>query len=388
MSTPFNEHDLRSKEAKSLLDDLEEIRRSASSIVSTLEREVVHNQSLLKTVAHLVGDSVLVVKDNAVHLANKQASKLLGLSESCLEGIKINELFPNILDALKSGEHEKAMQFQASTPERQKVNLTLTKISAPTHHSFVIVAREGNVVQECVNKGTCQFQSNIIDAVPTPLFYTDINGHAIHGSSSFYEMFGLSKQQMEKHTVTSLFSEVVGKLFSPREQFHATPERLELRVHLPWRNRDLHIVLLKTVFRNCEGKPIGHVATILDAATAPPALPKTSTNIVKILNGSDQPIAVTGWPNTRIVMANKAFFDYYGYNEKEVLGRHVCDFCLDETPKVGVMEEAFLHGEDWVQQVQSKRKDGSVSLDLIKVVPIMKDNVEGPAYCMFIKQGS
>jgi PAS domain S-box-containing protein len=59
-----------------------------------------------------------------------------------------------------------------------------------------------------------------------------------------------------------------------------------------------------------------------------------------------------------LTYVNRSFLKMWGYDEKEVLGKHILEFCQNEDEDTQVMEE--LQDEGWIGEMKAKRKDGSL----------------------------
>ncbi len=79
-----------------------------------------------------------------------------------------------------------------------------------------------------------------------------------------------------------------------------------------------------------------------------------------------------------LTYANNAFFKMWGYDEKEVLGKHILEFCQIEDEVTQVMQE--LQDEGWMGEIKARRKDGSL-FDVLFSASMIKDEA-GNSICM------
>lgn len=76
-----------------------------------------------------------------------------------------------------------------------------------------------------------------------------------------------------------------------------------------------------------------------------------------------------------LTYANNAFFKMWGYDEKEVLGKHLLKFCQKDDEVVEAIED-----EGWIGEMKARRKDGSL-FDVSFSASIVKDKNDNPI-CM------
>ena len=75
---------------------------------------------------------------------------------------------------------------------------------------------------------------------------------------------------------------------------------------------------------------------------------------------------------------NQSFLKMWGYDEKEVLGKHILEFCQKEKEVAEVIEA--LQDEGWVGEMKARRKDGSL-FDVSVSASMVKDK-DGNPICM------
>ena len=113
-----------------------------------------------------------------------------------------------------------------------------------------------------------ELHQKIIDALPIPIFYRDLQGTYRATNKAYEEFIGLSKEQIIGETVFDLQPADIAEIYARRDQeLLDSPgnQAYETKFRLP--DGSLHdVVLNKSVILNDEGKSMGIVGSIFDVS--------------------------------------------------------------------------------------------------------------------------
>ena len=113
-----------------------------------------------------------------------------------------------------------------------------------------------------------ELHQKIIDALPIPIFYRDLQGTYRATNKAHEEFIGLNKEQIIGKTVFDLQPADIAEIYARRDQeLIDSPgnQAYETRFRLP--DGSMHdVVLNKSVIRNDEGKTMGIVGSIFDVS--------------------------------------------------------------------------------------------------------------------------
>jgi PAS domain S-box-containing protein len=167
-----------------------------------------------------------------------------------------------------------------------------------------------------------RFTQELIDVVPTPLFYKDLGGRYI-GCNRAYEqaLHPLSLILGQKSCDFAPPAQAKLCEAEDRRLLEAPDQTRVYECSITFRNASLHdVVIFKSVFRSASGAPAGIVAVIMDISErkcSERALAASESKYRALLVSMGDGFASVDGQN-RIVESNPAFQDMLGYSQEEL----------------------------------------------------------------------
>ena len=179
-------------------------------------------------------------------------------------------------------------------------------------------------------QGQLSFLQQLIDAIPSPIFYKDTWG-VYRGCNTAFESFtGLSKDKMVGKTVYDLYPKDLADIYykadkslfqNPGVQTYETA-----MVHVDGTRRN--VISNKAAYFDTKGRLAGEVGVILDITERKKAEEKQKESkeyLNKIINSIGDPIFVKD-RNHRFVLINDALCNLMGHLREEIIGCTDHDF--------------------------------------------------------------
>jgi len=191
---------------------------------------------------------------------------------------------------------------------------------------------------------------NIIDAVPVPLFYKDLQGRYMGCNRAFAEMLGKSREEIVGRTVYDVAPSDLAQVYHQADLDLIDSQGIQIyETKVKYGDGELHDILFyKAVFRESAGEASGMVGTMLDISE----LKRTEQHLIYSENRYKAFIAMstegiwladvdppvdTSLPydeqvaafieNIRIAECNDALARIYGYSRAdEMIGRRTREF--------------------------------------------------------------
>ncbi|MGD9609540.1 MAG: ATP-binding protein [Desulfovibrionaceae bacterium] len=212
-----------------------------------------------------------------------------------------------------------------------------------------------------------RFTQELIDVVPTPLFYKDLDGRYL-GCNRAYEqtLHPLSAILGKKSCAFAPQAQAELCAAEDRRLLEAPDQTCTYECSITFRDASLHdVIIFKAVFRSASGAPAGIVAVIMDISErkcSERALTASESKYRALLASMGDGFASVDGQN-HIVESNPAFQDMLGYNQEELYGLTVQDLSpedgADLLPERGTLSEEDVPVSG-VYFKRYRRKDGTL----------------------------
>lgn len=162
------------------------------------------------------------------------------------------------------------------------------------------------------------FQKELMDAIPTPVFYKDVQGRYLGFNGAFTELFQRSEEELLGKTVYDCWSREAADIFSAkdRELFENPGVQVyETQMNNP-QGEPRTLLFHKATLRYLDGSPrglIGFVLDITERKAAEVSLQRSELRFRTIFTASKVAMLLIDPDTGDIVDANTAASDYYGY---------------------------------------------------------------------------
>jgi PAS domain S-box-containing protein len=214
-------------------------------------------------------------------------------------------------------------------------------------------------------EGRIRFTQEIIDAIPTPIFYKDPEGRYL-GCNAAYERHIRPFATIRGCTVHDLETPNRAELCARTDRtVLAGKETVEYETTLTYRDGSVHdVVVFKSQFHDIAGQPAGIIGVLLDITARKcfeADLLASRTRYRHLLNSMRDGFAVLS-SDYRMVESNPAFQEMTGYSQDELATRTYHDI----TPPIWyeaeerILTEVDAKGFSEVFEKEYRHKDGTV----------------------------
>lgn len=367
-------------------DSLREIRKSAASIADVMQTEVLHNSKVLRTVATMLEDGlVLLDKDSRITIFNPAASSIFGVNANEAVGKTFEQLFPGLARRLQ--ESSDTIQDLHTLDDRGHqglVNLSFTRLTEPdegTPFSVLVASKEKPSADKERQAALDNLYQLAVWHLPVPAVFTDLSGHIISGSQDFYTLMGRTPQQLTGRAIEEVMPADAVPWYYNRE------ERSTLQMHLSTPQGIQEFIGHKTLVRSHDDMSIHGYITVLirQQSTDTPEIGFVST-FIKTIDALNTPIMLVSFSEGRILLVNKAFGSKYHYERQEIINKSATELAIDGTFK-RVSREVVVkltRGEETIQRVRIKDALGNRVWLTFKAIAIQTEGSAGryPKYCL------
>lgn len=374
-----------------LLGAVESIKGSTDKIVGDLERVIVYNNYLLSSIAQNMQDGILVVSaDGVIRICNPTAAKLLNKNELEMIGQSLFRFCQDL--KLRVGQIQYKYQAQH---ELRVLDISMSFITPKDmedkfgHSMYLLLLRD--VTTHAVQLNRIQeltaTQGSLLDAAPAPMFYTDLTGHNIRGSKSFFDFLGVKQKDITMSAIGDILGPELKPHFLPNK-LNDAPENITMRFSNAYGDSPKDITVVKSVFRDASGDPIGFIANIADASDKI-ARQQYAMLLMKVLDIVGKRIAVVRWPQGTIVFANTDFNKKYGYARQDLFNKNISEIMnLHEEILHKPLHAAIDSYQQWIGKIPMRYKDGTISEDIMTVIPVSLKDKAPISYCLFVQDTS
>lgn len=153
------------------------------------------------------------------------------------------------------------LRVEERTRQLSKANDDLQKEVAERHATE---SQLDHLMEELVHQ--VRFLQTLINAIPNPIFYKDINGRYQGCNRAFEEKWGLSRELIVGKTIYDLFPRQNADFFDKADQqLYAEGGVQVYETQLHYADNRLHsVIFYKAAYRDASGKTAGMVGTIID----------------------------------------------------------------------------------------------------------------------------
>jgi len=170
-----------------------------------------------------------------------------------------------------------------------------------------------------------RFQQNLIDAIPTPVCYKNINGEFLGCNTAFGELIGRPPAEIPGRTARDIYPAEMAATVQRHDQAVLAKGGVE-RYESAMAGNDgtlRHLVTFKTPFSDQTGRVAGIIGSFLDVTAskqAAEALKQSHRELEQIFNTAADGMRVVD-RNFVMLLANDPFAALTGLTKKEILGK-------------------------------------------------------------------
>lgn len=222
------------------------------------------------------------------------------------------------------------------------------------------------VAQEELRK-TQSIMDTIFDSIPDCIFLKDASTLEYKFANKVSEhFFGIDHRKVIGKTDYDIFVEQVAQKMRNLDMEVLEKQR-SVVLHdeilaLPGMNVKLCNIKIIPI-PDIEGKPayiLGIIEDVTHSKSTEKELQKSEIRISKIFHSSPIPILIYKMPESKIVDANRKFFDHFGYDHTEVFSPDFKDLLIwcDKYERDSIFEQTLHYGNLQNREVKLRAKDG------------------------------
>lgn len=221
-------------------------------------------------------------------------------------------------------------------------------------------------------KEQLNFLQHLMDAIPAPVFYKDINYVYLGCNRAFEEAMGLPREKIIGKTQYDIASkELADKYYEMDRELFENPGKQVYETLVQYSDGTMHnVVFNKATYTDIDGNVIGLIGIILDITESKrveEALVESRNYLDKIINSIADPVFVKDKQH-RWVLVNDAFCELMGHSREELLGKSDYEFLPAHEADVfwEKDEEVFKTGIENVNEEEITDSNGKVHIIITK----------------------
>lgn len=213
-------------------------------------------------------------------------------------------------------------------------------------------------------KNQLAFVQTMIDAVPNPIFFKDLNGCYLGCNRSFEAVIDISRIELMGMKAEDVFpAELAQQIIEQDQALLGADGFQELEMSGTFNGREMSILLRKGIYSDAEGKPEGIVGVLTDISKQKEievGLRKNEERFRSLLDLSPLPIVITDIEDEVVVYANQraAMFFGFGRSGQDLIGEETQGYYFDPAIRQKLFGELIAQGRLENVNLQMRRKDG------------------------------
>jgi len=225
-------------------------------------------------------------------------------------------------------------------------------------------------ISEDINRQSILFQT-FAELLPGIIYELDLNGKIVYGNRIGLNLFGLSKNDIEKGiTIAEVFPDSHETMMKNLNKLRSPDEISSNEYYVRKRDGTLIPIVTHSFGIFHEGRKIGYRGTVTDVTRHK----KYEEQIIRekaflehLIDSTPEAIAITDYPGT-ITMVNKEFTNLFGYTSEEALNRLIDDLVVPDDLKAEAItiDDLAAHHHRVIRQTIRKDKYGNrINVSLI-----------------------
>ena len=326
---------------------------------------------------------ILVDRQRVVKVFNPIASAIFGVPQQEAIGRRIDELFPHISEERENSSRREWTIKNEPTQPVKYVDVSISQVpdvEAQDTGSYIILARDVTLKRTREQLAHCaaDMHSNVLAAVPVPIFYTDADGNHLHGSAAFYKLIGSTHR-----SVREFLPDAVAEKFQPTYNCQETDVMDALiTVHVPLPDRAM-VQITKNCVYDSNRKHIGFVCSLAET-TMTLNREISAALLMKSLNSSSRPTVISSWPLCRVSLVNDAFVNLTGFSRQDLIGRYVSALTGSRITH-GLQQDvnrAFAEGRSYSAEFEVLCTGDRRITSNVTLTPVRRNDADAPSYCI------
>lgn len=278
-----------------------------------------------------------------LEFANQQALKNLGYSESEIKELTPAKIqteftdssFEKMIEKLINGEtdrifYETNQKRKDGTTYPVEVNLQFRNVNGQSFFfSIINDITEHKRNQEALIQNR-EFLNNLIETIPLPVFYKDINGKYLGANHAFTSMFGYKKEELINKTVFDLYPPDLARIYFNRDNELINRGGVQVyETQFSSYDGQIHYITVhKATYNNSKNQIAGIIGAMLDITEqkkAEESLKQSEEKYRLLFMDNPVPMWIYDSQTLKFLEVNDFAVDHYGYSREEFLNMTLKD---------------------------------------------------------------
>ena len=288
-----------------------------------------------RTLAESSSDGIVVTDRNGIVLfVNSSATKLLSKSQSELIGHPIE--FP-----FGDNEHYES-DIQRNDLESIIAEIKTVRTFWNSSDDYLLSIRDitSRKKAELALEESLDFMNKLVESIPNPVFFKDVNGVFIGCNSQYLKFTGKKREEVIGKTLADFMPPGKRAHFEHKdiELLHNPGTQIYEMTHIDPTGKEIHTLITKATFshknENTRGI-IGQIIDITESKAVELKLKQSEKKFSSIFHSNPDPIAICRYACGEIIEVNEAFEYMSGFSRDELLGKGLdkTGFWMDKEEK-------------------------------------------------------
>ncbi len=225
------------------------------------------------------------------------------------------------------------------------------------------------IEQEMANR--LQFSQQLIDTIPSPVYYKDVTGLYMGCNVAFEEQLGQTREAITGRTERDIFPGATGdRAFEMDRQLFENPGTQAYETTFRHADGSLrNAIVHKAVYYNRDGAVAGLVGVITDITERKKTekeLRVSNESFTSIFDAGPMPIAIMSMDG-RLLTVNAGFIAAIGYTAREIIGKTVEELKLTDNraDAMDIINEVAAKGTVKNREIKFRGKNGETRVGLL-----------------------
>ena len=236
--------------------------------------------------------------------------------------------------------------------------------------------------QQALLQNALQFQKDLMDAIPSPLFYKDVRGVYLGGNKAFERYLGQPLAQIIGKTVYELSPADLAKIYDQADRtLLNNPGVQTYEASVVYTDGIRHDVIFnKATFTNAEGQVMGLIGIIVDITERKHAEEKLRL-AASVFSHAREGILITTADGT-IIEVNDAFSRITGYSREDVIGQNprILKSGLQNREFYAALWRDLIEKGHWYGEIWNRRKNGTLFAEIQNISNVCDDRGQTREY--------
>ncbi len=336
----------------------------------------------------------IVLKDGTILKANPTFLEMLGLEEKDVIGKKCYEINEDpdcntkncVINRIMKGEekieHDALIKVIKNGKELPVISTIRPYFDLEGNRIGIIQnlkdITERNKSREKI-KGQLEFNTTLLDTIPSPVFYKDANGHYSGCNKAFEELTGHTQEEILGKSVAEIMPKSLASKYIEKdiELFNNPGSQTYAWYVKDKAGKKKNVIFNKATFNNLDGEVdgmVGVISDITDLKESENKLIRSKENYRMLIDNMGEGIGITDF-NEVFQFANPSAEAIFGVERSGLVNRSLNEFIRGKITEK-VKEETHNRKKGQISQydIEIRREDGKIRNLLVTATPQVNEH--------------